>query len=81
MAVTWRVSPPAGTVTVGSEDIPRAIAVAITEGAGRGRVASGFYEVAGGRLKLYADFGPEYGGAGPAGLVELERVPAAGPAC
>jgi hypothetical protein len=49
----------------------------MTAGPGRGQVAGGVYEVAGGRLRLCigpgwpAGFRP----AGPESLVELERAP------
>ena len=66
----------AGTVTLQPDAGPKALDVRMTEGPGRGQKAEGIYELAGDRLKLC--IGPErptaFRGAGPAAVVELERV-------
>jgi uncharacterized protein (TIGR03067 family) len=66
----------AGTVTLHPVASPKALDVLMTEGPGRGQKAEGIYEVAGDRLTLCIGPGRPAGfrSAGPAALVELERV-------
>jgi uncharacterized protein (TIGR03067 family) len=70
----------AGTVAV-LPATPKAIDVAMSDGPGAGQVARGVYELAGSRLRLC--IGPErpagFEPAGPASVVELERVSDAEP--
>jgi uncharacterized protein (TIGR03067 family) len=70
-----------GTVTVHPAADPKGIDVAMSDGPGAGQVARGVYEVAGDRLLLC--IGPErpagFSPAGPASVVELERVADAEP--
>jgi uncharacterized protein (TIGR03067 family) len=67
----------AGTVVVHETSTPKGIDVAMDDGPGAGQVAKGVYEFCGGRLRLC--IGPErpegFAPAGPASVVELERVP------
>jgi uncharacterized protein (TIGR03067 family) len=66
----------AGTIAIHPATTPAAIDVVMTDGPGRGQGARGIYEVVGDRLRLC--IGPErpagFHPAGPASLVELERV-------
>jgi uncharacterized protein (TIGR03067 family) len=68
----------AGTVAVHPEATLKGIDVAMSDGPGAGQVARGVYEFVGDRLRLC--IGPErppgFDPAGPASVVELERVPA-----
>jgi uncharacterized protein (TIGR03067 family) len=67
----------AGVVTVHPETVPAGIDVAMVDGPGRGQVAQGMFEFAGGRLRLC--IGPDrparFAPAGAASLVELEPIP------
>jgi uncharacterized protein (TIGR03067 family) len=67
----------AGTVVVHTKTTPKWIDVAMDVGPAAGQVAKGVYEFSGGRLRLC--IGPErpagFVPAGPASVVELERVP------
>jgi uncharacterized protein (TIGR03067 family) len=66
----------AGTVVVHETTAPKGIDVVMDDGPGAGQVAKGVYELSGGRLRLC--IGPErpagFVPAGPASVVELERV-------
>jgi uncharacterized protein (TIGR03067 family) len=66
----------AGAVSLHAVGGHPAIDVTMTEGAGSGQVALGIYEVVGDRLRLCigGERPAEFTGAGPAALVELERV-------
>jgi uncharacterized protein (TIGR03067 family) len=69
----------AGTVVLHATTTPKGIDVAVDDGPGAGQVAKGVYELSGDRLRLC--IGPErpagFVPAGPASVVELERVPEA----
>jgi uncharacterized protein (TIGR03067 family) len=67
----------AGTVLIHATTTPKGIDVAMDDGPGAGQVAKGVYEFAGGRLRLCIGLERPVGfvPAGPASVVELERVP------